>query len=254
MTKSLGLIGCGAFGTFMLRHLAPFFRVRVFDRFRDLDGIRQTYNVEIAATLETACTADIVVLAVPVQQLDELTVAIAPHLRPGAIILDVASVKLKPAAILARNLPANVDIVCTHPLFGPQSGKNGIAGLNIAVCPLRGQSYACVVAFLRERLGLKVIETTAERHDRELAYVQGLTHLIAKILVQIDVSDIKQTTRTWELLMQSVEIVRYDSEELFQAIESENPYVGEAKTRFFDAARALEARLSNHAADNGEAG
>jgi prephenate dehydrogenase len=249
MTPTLGLIGCGAFGSFMLRHLAPFFRVRVFDQYRDLAPIRAAYNVTTASLAEVAAS-DIVVLAVPVQQLDELTRTIAPMLKPDALVLDVASVKLKPAHILEANLPASVEIVCTHPLFGPQSGKNGIAGLNIAVCPIRGDRYNCVLSFLRDRLNLNVIETTPERHDRELAYVQGLTHLIAKILVQIDLSDIKQTTRTWELLMQSVEIVRYDSEELFQAIESENPFVGEAKTRFFDAARLLEARLGSKAGQN----
>lgn len=248
MTPSLGLIGCGAFGTFMLRHLTPFFRVRVFDKLRDLQEVRETYNVEQASLAEVA-QADIVLLAVPVQELEELTLAIGPTLAPGTLVLDVASVKLKAAQILERTLPDQVDIVCTHPLFGPQSGKNGIAGLNIAVCPIRGERAGAVIAFLRERLSLNVIETTPERHDRELAYVQGLTHLIAKILVQIDVSDIKQTTRTWELLMQSVEIVRYDSEQLFQAIESENPFVGEAKTRFFDAARNLERRLSRQVED-----
>lgn len=74
--------------------------------------------------------------------------------------------------------------------------------------------------------------------------MQGLTHLIAKIMVEIEPKDLLQTTRTWELLMQSVELVRYDSDELFLAIESENPFVAEAKERFFATARALEERLA----------
>jgi prephenate dehydrogenase len=250
MTKTLGLLGCGAFGTFALRHLTPFFAVRVFDQHRDLTEVRAIYDVEVAS-LERAAGCDVVVLAVPVQKLDALSLEIAGLLKPGALVLDVASVKLKPTQILGRNLPQTVDIVSTHPLFGPQSGKNGIAGLNIAVCPVRGDRTRAVIRFLEQRLQLNVIETTAERHDRELAYVQGLTHLIAKILADIELKDIRQTTRTYELLMQSVEIVRYDSEELFLAIEGENPFVGEAKERFFDAARRLEARLARGHLTNG---
>lgn len=242
MTPSLGLIGCGAFGEFALRHLTPFFRVRVHDAHRDLAPVAARWNVEPVG-LAAAASADIVVLAVPVQQLEALALALAPLLRPGALVVDVASVKLRPTEILTRLLPPHVDIVGTHPLFGPQSGRLGIAGLNVAVCPVRGGRAPAVEAFLRERLSLNVIRTDPERHDRELAYVQGLTHLIAKILVEVEITDIRQTTRTYELLMQSVEIVRYDSDELFHAIESLNPFVGEAKERFFDAARRLEARL-----------
>jgi prephenate dehydrogenase len=243
MATSLGLIGCGAFGTLALRHLAPFFAIRVHDPHRDMAEISRVYHVEVTG-LAAAAACEVVVLAVPVQRLDAVSREVAPLLRPAALVLDVASVKLKPTEILARNLPDHVDIVSTHPLFGPQSGRSGIAGLNVAVCNVRGQRLACVARFLAERLQLQVIETTPERHDRELAYVQGLTHLIAKIMVEIELSDIRQTTRTYELLMQSVEVVRYDSEELFLAIESENPFVGEAKARFFEAARRLEAAFN----------
>jgi prephenate dehydrogenase len=252
MTPTLGLIGCGAFGGFMLRHVTPYFRVLVHDPFRDLAEVRATYNLEVV-DLAAAAAADIVVPAVPVQRLDALTREIAPHLRPGALVVDVCSVKLKPTEILERNIPPAVEIVATHPLFGPQSGRNGIAGLNVAVCHVRGKRTACVSRFLRERLQLSVIETTPERHDRELAYVQGLTHLIARIMVDIELKDIRQTTRTFELLMQSVEIVRYDSEELFLAIEGLNPFVGQAKDRFFEAARRLEARLGKGREDAAEA-
>lgn len=242
MRQSLGLIGCGAFGELMLRHIAPYFRILVHDALRDMAPLASVYNVE-PVDLKTAAAADIVVLAVPVQRLEAVLREVALHVQPDALVLDVCSVKVKPARLLAEILPETVEIICTHPLFGPQSGKDGIAGLNIAICPVRGQRIDCVEQFLSHRLRLKVTRTSAERHDKELAQVQGLTHLIAKILVQIELADIKLTTRTYELLMQSVELVRYDSDELFRAIASENPFVGEAKEAFFGAARALEQRL-----------
>lgn len=247
MPKTLGLVGCGAFGEFMLRHLTPYFRVRVHDPKRDPTPVTEVYDVT-AVDLAEAAASDIVVPAVPVQRFEEVIRQLAPHLRPHTLVVDVCSVKLEPYRVLSNLLPETVDFVCTHPLFGPQSGKDGIAGLKVAVCPGRGGREACVERFLTERLRLQVVRTTPERHDRELAYVQGLTHLIAKIMVEIEPREVLQTTRTWELLMQSIELVRYDSDELFLAIESENPFVGEAKGRFFEAARRLETRLGELAA------
>ena len=53
-------------------------------------------------------------------------------------------------------------VVATHPLFGPQSARDGIAGLKVAVCPIRGRRGARVaVFFLRERLRLNVVDDDA---------------------------------------------------------------------------------------------
>jgi prephenate dehydrogenase len=140
-------------------------------------------------------------------------------------------------------LPDHVNIVATHPLFGPQSARDGLSGLKIAVCPIRGERHLRVAAFLRKALRLKVIMTTPQVHDREAAVVQGLTHLIAKVLVQMEPLPTRLTTRSFDLLMQAVEMVRYDAPEVFQAIERANPYSLEVRRRFFDLASALDADL-----------
>ena len=143
-------------------------------------------------------------------------------------------------------LPPHISIVGTHPLFGPQSGKNGIAGLNIAVCEVRGNCGNAVASFCSEKLGLKVFQVTPEEHDHEAAYVQGLTHMIAKMLVSLDLPQFKMTTKTYELIDRAVDFVRYDSDELFRTIERENPFVEETKKSFFAAARKLEKKLSEN--------
>jgi hypothetical protein len=52
------------------------------------------------------------------------------------------------------------------------------------------------------------------------------------------------TTKTYGYMQQMIEMVRYDSDDLFCAIERENPFTTEAKQRFFAAASQLEDRLS----------
>jgi len=178
--------------------------------------------------------------------MEEAALAIAPHLKAGALVMDVGSVKVKPAEILSRVLPPATDIVCLHPLFGPQSGKNGIAGLKIVVCPLRGAREQGVVTFLRDTLGLEVSITTPEEHDREAAVVQGLTHLIAKVLIEMEPLPKNLTTRSFELMMEGVDMVRHDSMDLFLAIERDNPFSAELRRKFFAKADALRQFLESH--------
>jgi prephenate dehydrogenase len=240
---TIGIIGFGAFGQLMARHLAPHFRLCAYDPALPPGSAAGRHDAALV-DLATAARCPIVVLAVPVSQLEATIEAIGPHLRAGTLVLDVGSVKTIPAGIMRRGLPGHVDIVATHPLFGPQSAKNGIAGLKIAVCPVRGRSARRVGAFLRRALGLKVIMTTPEDHDREAAMVQGLTHLIAKVLVQMEPLPTAMTTRSFDLIMEAVGMVRHDAPEVFQAIERANPYAPDVRRRFFDLAAALNEELS----------
>ncbi len=74
--------------------------------------------------------------------------------------------------------------------------------------------------------------------------VQGLTHLIAQVPVQMEPLPTRMTTRSFDLPMQGVGMVRDDAPEAFQAIEGLNPYSQEVRRRFFDLAAALDAGLA----------
>ena len=229
----LGLIGVGAFGEFCIPHLKPHFELALHDPFRQL-----------GTGLAGAAAQDIVLLAVPVAAIAEVAAEIAPHLRPGTLVLDVCSIKVKPLAALAALLPEHVAIVGTHPLFGPQSGRDGIRGLRLSLCEVRGGRAPMVARFLRRQLGLQVIETTPEAHDRQMAYVQGLSHLIGRIVAGMDLPPLQQTTSSFEHLMRLVETVRHDSDELFRTIAVENPFVDPVAAGFFRVASELQRRIS----------
>lgn len=245
MRQKMAVIGVGAFGEFMIPQMLAYFDVAVHEPIRDISGLASRYDVE-QVSFEAAADADVIVLAPPVQEIESVATRLAPLLAPDTLVLDVCSVKVQPLEILAAVLPAHSAIVGTHPLFGPQSGRNGIAGLNIAVCEVRGGKGGCVAAFLRDELKLNAIETTAEAHDREMAYVQGITHLLSKIVVEMNVPALSMTTPTFEHLRDMVETVRYDSELLFRAIENRNPFVEDVKRRFFESAGLIETRLGRH--------
>ncbi|MDJ0683957.1 MAG: prephenate dehydrogenase [Alphaproteobacteria bacterium] len=248
MHQSVGLIGVGAFGEFALPHLLPHCRVGAYDPHRDLSALTETWAV-VAESLEAVAAKDVVILAMPVQRIRETCRRIAPYVKPGALVLDVCSVKEEPMAAMLEELPDHAAIVGTHPLFGPQTGADGVSGLRVAICEGRGGRLDCVDAFLSQQLKLTTLVTTAEEHDRQLALVQGLTHLLSRIIVEMDMPMLDHTTETFDMMMKMVESVRYDSDELFRAIENRNRFVRDARGRFFDAARVIEEQLSRPMAD-----
>lgn len=241
--QKVGVIGVGAFGEFMLKYLIPYFRVGIYDRYRNLAEIEALYRLEVQSLPEVAAS-DIVLLSVPVKDIESVVDEIVPHLRTGALVMDLCSVKTTPMATLESKLPRTVEYLGLHPLFGPQSGKAGIQGLNITLCPGRSTRTACVRAFLEGPLKLNVRETTAAEHDQEMAYVQGLTHLIGKVFTLMEIPELHQKTRTFQLLDEMVQMIRYDSDDLFNAIQRDNPFVAATKERFFSAVKDLESRLA----------
>lgn len=241
-TTSLGIVGFGAFGQLAARHLGSYFEISAYDPSEDLDAIAQQLGVRLSP-LNTVAQADVILIAAPVSSFETVVGEIANACKPGALIIDVGSVKVVPAAIMRRLLPANVNIVASHPLFGPQSAMKGIEGLKIAICPIQGKQHSRLAAFLRKILGLKVIMTTPEIHDQEAALVQGLTHLIAKVLLKMGPLPTHMTTKSFDLLSEAISMVQYDAPEVFEAIEKSNPYAETVRRQFFNLAADLSVEL-----------
>ena len=239
---SLGIVGFGAFGQLAARHLGQHFKISAYDPSPGLAKVAEQLRVHLAS-LESVSQADVILIAAPVSSFEQVVSEIAVACKPGALIVDVGSVKLVPSEIMRRLLPNHVDIVASHPLFGPQSATKGIEGLKIAVCPVQGRRHARLAAFLRKSLGLTVIMTTPEDHDQEAAVVQGLTHLIAKVLLKMGPLPTRMTTRSFDLLSEAISMVQHDAPEVFEAIEKTNPYAETVRRRFFDLAASLNVEL-----------
>lgn len=237
-STQIGWIGFGAFGRFAVPHLRTELDVVVADR-ADVAGPASTLGVPVVSLAEAAARP-IVVLAVPVQNFEEVLDQITPHLAADALVIEVASVKVRPAQLLSQRLPGGARFLGLHPMFGPQSGRDGLAGLKVVVCrpserTPEDREVRCVVAFLGA-LGLELMEMEAEDHDRDMAYIQGLTHWMAKALREIHLPDLRLATPAYRHLLKIEEILREDSLELFLTIQRENPYAENAR-------RELEKRL-----------
>lgn len=233
--KTIGLIGCGNFGEFILPYLKKYGLVNVYD-------LKTKPGIWYAANIKYAASCDLVILSVPSQNLEELLIKTKDYIKKDAIVVDVCSVKVNPCKLLEKYLPGNVEIIGTHPLFGPQSGKNGIQGLKIVLCPIRTNRINDISSFLKSSFDLDVIITSPEDHDRQMAYVQGLTHLIGMALGEMNLPLTGLTTKTYEHLMDVINVVGHDSKELFESIQKENPYTKEISDKFLEHISKLSKR------------
>jgi prephenate dehydrogenase len=235
---NLGIIGFGRFGQFAAQHLRHHVHLFVWDM---RDQRKKAASLGLTwGTLEEAASCQVVLLSVPVSDMPTALAQVGPYLRPGAILMDVCSVKMMPVEWMKAAAPAEVDIIGAHPLFGPRSGRSGIAGLTVVLCPARATRDALVRRFL-ESLGLKVVVTTPEDHDRQMAYAQALTHFVARGLAAAGVQDQELKTPSYDRLLRVVEPLARENPELFRDLQQYNPYSAEARARLLTSLRHLDA-------------
>jgi cyclohexadieny/prephenate dehydrogenase len=135
--------------------------------------------------------AYLVIVSIPVGQSGVVAQEIGRHLRPGAIVSDVGSVKASVVQDMAPHIPAGVHFIPAHPVAGTEhSGPDaGFAELFVGrwciLTPPAGADPAAVerlAAFWRT-LGAKAETMTAEHHDLVLAITSHVPHLIAYTIV-----------------------------------------------------------------------
>jgi len=244
--KTLGIIGLGSFGKLMVQYLSPYFSLCAYDISNESKEYAKNNNVDFLS-IEEVAKSDIVVLSIPVPVMENVLNDIKDYVKKDALILDVGSVKTKPAKLMQEILPNYVDIIGTHPLFGPVGSKNGTKGLKMVLCPLRGENVndkmSKITGFLHNNFGLDLIESTPKDHDKEMAYVQGLPHMIAKILIDMEPLPRLMVTPNYKHFLRSIDVVRLDTDDLFQAILKDNPYTKEVRDIFFEKANKLRYKI-----------
>ncbi len=151
-------------------------------------GLADSVTLDAGAAVTDA---DLVMICAPLGAYAEIAAAIAPHLKPGAIVSDVGSAKECVIAALAPRMPGGVHLVPGHPIAGTEhSGPEaGFAELFqdrwCILTPPDGTDEAAVerVSDLWRRAGMTVEIMDAAHHDQVLAITSHLPHLIAYTIV-----------------------------------------------------------------------
>lgn len=234
----IGILGLGRFGRFAANLLKRDFAVCAYDpsRGRAPAGIRR-------GSLAEAAGKPVVLLCVPISAMEAICRQIAVLLVPGQLVIDTCSVKEKPLEIMMGFLPKEVEVLGTHPLFGPDSAKAGIRGQRIALCQGRCRRIGKIKKYL-QGLGLRVIVTSAACHDREMAGTQALFHFLARGVAGLGIKPGALTTPGPAKLFHDFEDVQNDSLQLFRDLERGNRFAGPVRRRVIRNLCRIEADLA----------
>lgn len=138
----------------------------------------------------------------------------------GRLVVDVLSVKEYPKTLLLEMLPPTVDVLCTHPMFGPQSGKDSWQDLPFVYDMVRissGRGTAVCEAFIGiwRTAGCRMVEMTCEEHDSYAAATQFITHTTGRMLAELAPTATPIDTRGYESLLRLVHNTVGDSHDLY---------------------------------------
>jgi prephenate dehydrogenase len=180
---------------------------------------------------QTLGTAEVVILAVPITALDEVLDEIVPVLAQGAVLADICSVKLMP---LDKMLGAyEGPVVGTHPLFGPNPSPED--ALRVAICPGRGDAGLAMVEGIFGRAGFSTFRTTAEAHDKAMAFIQGLNFVttVSYLSCLPGEKEIERfLTPSFRRRMDSARKMLVEDAPMFAALVEENPFSADVVRRF----------------------
>ncbi len=176
---------------------------------------------------------DMLLLSVPVTAMESVLDRMMPHLQAPTILCDVGSVKVLPMKAMLERYDGPV--VGTHPLFGPVIPEGFTP--KVAVVPGRESDTeaAAKVSALMESCGYTSFQSTAEEHDKAMAFVQGLnfTSTVAFLAAARDVDGIENfVTPSFQRRLDSASKMLTQDTELFEVISEANPFLQEVNRKF----------------------
>ena len=212
--------------------------VSVFDRKTPSgqSGIR-------SVTLREVARKPCLLLCVPISQMERVCRRLGPLLTPGQLVMDTCSVKEEPLRLMLELFPESVEVLGTHPLFGPETGHHGIAGLEVVLCPGRCNRVQKVKQYL-EKLGLAVTVITATEHDRAMASTQALFHFLAQGFSRLKMDPDTLATPGPAQLFRAFQDVQGDSRQLFRDLQQMNRFAPAQRKKLIASLTALDSNLS----------
>ena len=174
--------------------------------------------------------AQLIMFSVPASAFDAVLARVLPFADPGAIVCDNVSVKVLPVNAMLQAWGGPV--VGTHPLFGPEPGKEDRA---VAVVPGRDEAACLAVEQWLLELEFSPFRCTAEEHDLAMAQIQGLNFATTvAYLAALSRQDelLRFLTPSFRRRLQAAEKMLREDADLFSTLFEANPYSQEAVRRY----------------------
>jgi prephenate dehydrogenase len=223
----VGVYGLGRFGLFWAELLSDQLSVSGYNR--SIKNIDSKINI---VSKKELLNCEVIFLCVAISALKDVVIDLAPGIRPGTLLVDTCSVKVFPVEVMKKHLPDSVEILGSHPMFGPDSARNGVRGLPLIFTPERidKSRYNFWVDFFKG-YGMKIIEMKPHEHDREAAFTQGITHFIGRVLDDLHLEKSSIATMGYEKILDVVEQTCNDPYQLFIDLQQYNPYTSTMRNK-----------------------
>ena len=133
--------------------------------------------------------ADYVVLCTPTRRTPEIIRLIAKEMKRGTYLIEISSQKSKTISALSK-IPPKINPICIHPMFGP--GTKNIKNQNVISIPVKDAKKELAVA--KDLFaGANFVTIDASEHDKKIAIILGLTHLVNLVFASVISKDDKTT-------------------------------------------------------------
>ncbi|WP_205793743.1 prephenate dehydrogenase [Methanosarcina sp. MSH10X1] len=216
--------------------------------------IARKLEVPFASDLEEVVPeSDIVIVSVPINVTEETIAEFAPKMKAGSLLMDFTSIKVKPVEAMRKFAPSDVEILGTHPMFGPTIRT--IRGQTVILVPVKGRSekWFPVIRELFEESGAHVEIITAAEHDRLVSVVQGLTHFayisLGTTIDRLDF-DVRKSRKfvspVYDIMLDFVGRILGQNPYLYALIQMENPGVLEVHDAFITECKELSELVRAH--------
>lgn len=234
----IGVYGLGRFGQFWAKELSKVGEVVAYNRTK-----RPIEESEFKVVSEDeVLSCDTIIFCVAISSFKEVIKNVSNRINDKAVVMDTCSVKVYPALIMEKFLPLSVEIIATHPMFGPDSGKGGLTDLPLVLSDVRSEQTTIKKwETIFSSMGLKVLPMSCEEHDKEAAYSQGVTHFVGRVLDELDLQPTELATVGYKSLMTIVEQTCNDPLQLFYDLQKYNQYAHQVR---LDLKSALDKILS----------
>ncbi len=219
MKKKLAVIGAGGqMGQWFIKYFSnKNFEVTGYDSENKFSG---KDVIQAESLVGAILKVDYVVLCTPTRRTPEIIRLIAKEMKRGTYLIDISSEKSKVAASLSK-MPDKINPICIHPMFGP--GIKTIKGQNIISVPIKDAKKELTVAkSLFE--GANFVTIDAIEHDKKIAVILGLTHMVNLVFAKIISKDEKMhltekmSGTTFRVQKTLAESIMTESPELIETI------------------------------------
>ena len=225
MKKKIAIIGAeGQMGKWFSKYfIEKGFEVIGYDAEKEIVNKSVTKAKSLVGAI---LSVDYVILCTPTKKTPEIIRLIAKEMKRESCLIDISSLKTKVVAALSK-MPDKVIPICIHPMFGP--GTKKIKGVNIIIIPIRDAKKELAIAkSLFSEANFVTID--APEHDKKIAVILGMTHLINLVFANILSKDEKilltekMTGTTFKAQKILAESIMTESPDLIETIIS-NPEI-----------------------------